>query len=113
MKNHRIKRTLGFSRSFQELIKRIILLCLPHKFHLLIAVITVILGAIFQLMIPGLLGKAVDQTIQVLESSNTEVEKLYWTAFLLLSVSCIRGMFAFIHTYLGEAIGQNMAYQYE
>ena len=38
--------------------------------------ITVILGAIFQLMIPGLLGKAVDQAIRVFESSNTEVEKL-------------------------------------
>ena len=111
MKNHRIKRTLGFSLSFQELIKRIILLCLPHKFHLLIAVITVILGAIFQLMIPGLLGKAVDQAIRVFESSNTEVEKLYWIAFLLLSVSTIRGIFAFIHSYLGEAIGQNMGYQ--
>ena len=111
MKNHRIKRTVGFSRSFQGLIKRIILLCLPHKFHLLIAVITVILGAIFQLMIPGLLGKAVDQAIRVFESSNTEVEKLYWIAFLLLSVSTIRGIFAFIHSYLGEAIGQNMGYQ--
>ena len=111
MKIDRIKRTVGFSLSFQELIKRIILLCLPHKFHLLIAVITVILGAIFQLMIPGLLGKAVDQAIRVFESSNTEVEKLYWIAFLLLSVSTIRGIFAFIHSYLGEAIGQNMGYQ--
>ena len=111
MKNHRIQRTLGFSSSFQVLIKRIILLCLPHKFHLLIAVIAVILGAIFQLMIPGLLGKAVDQAIRVYESSNTEVEKLYWIAFLLLSVSSIRGIFAFIHSYLGEAIGQNMGYQ--
>ena len=111
MKNHRIQRTLGFSSSFQVLIKRIILLCLPHKFHLLIAVIAVILGAIFQLMIPGLLGKAVDQAVRVFESSNTAVENLYWTAFLLLSVSSIRGIFAFIHSYLGEAIGQNMGYQ--
>ena len=39
------------------------------------------------------------------------MENLYWTAFLLLSVSSIRGIFAFIHTYLGEAIGQNIGYQ--
>ena len=62
-------------------------------------------------MIHCLLVKAVDQAIRVFESSNTEVEKLYWIAFLLLSVSTIRGIFAFIHSYLGEAIGQNMGYQ--
>ena len=62
-------------------------------------------------MIPGLLGKAVDQAIEFLETSNGEVEQLYWTGLLLFSVSTIRGFFAFTHSYLGEAIGQNMAYQ--
>ena len=62
-------------------------------------------------MIPGLLGKSVDQALELLETSNAEVEQLYWTGLLLFSVSTIRGFFAFIHSYLGEAIGQNMAYQ--
>jgi ATP-binding cassette subfamily B protein len=39
------------------------------------------------------------------------VEELYWTALLLFSVSSIRGLLAFKHSYLGEAIGQNMGYQ--
>ena len=70
-----------------------------------------ILGASFQLIIPGLLGNAVDQSIEFFETSNAEVEQLYWTGLLLFSVSTIRGLFAFTHSYLGEAIGQNMAYQ--
>ena len=70
-----------------------------------------ILGASFQLIIPGLLGNAVDQAIKFFETSNAEVEQLYWTGLLLFSVSTIRGLFAFTHSYLGEAIGQNMAYQ--
>ena len=111
MNTHRIKRTTGFSSSFPGLVRRIILLSLKHKFHLLIAVMAVILGAVFQLMIPGLLGKAVDQALQVFESSHAGLEELYWTALLLFSVSSIRGLFAFTHSYLGEAIGQNMGYQ--
>ena len=111
MNKYRIKRTVGFSSTFSELIWKILLLSLEHKFHLLIALVAVILGASFQLMIPGLLGKAVDQAIELLETSNAEVEQLYWTGLLLFSVSTIRGFFAFTHSYLGEAIGQNMAYQ--
>jgi ATP-binding cassette subfamily B multidrug efflux pump len=111
LNKYRIKRTVGFSSTFSELIWRIFLLSLEHKFHLFIALGAVILGASFQLMIPGLLGKAVDQAIEFLETSNAEVEQLYWTGLLLFSVSTIRGFFAFTHSYLGEAIGQNMAYQ--
>jgi len=111
LNKYRIKRTVGFSSTFSELIWKILLLSLEHKFHLLIALVAVILGASFQLMIPGLLGKAVDQAIELLETSNAEVEQLYWTGLLLFSVSTIRGFFAFTHSYLGEAIGQNMAYQ--
>ena len=111
MNKYRIKRTAGFSSTFSELIWRIFLLSLEHKFHLFIALGAVILGAFFQLMIPGLLGKAVDQAIEFLETSNAEVEQLYWTGLLLFSVSTIRGFFAFTHSYLGEAIGQNIAYQ--
>ena len=111
MNKYRIKRTVGLSSTFSELIWRIFLLSLEHKFHLFIALGAVILGASFQLMIPGLLGKAVDQAIEFLETSNGEVEQLYWTGLLLFSVSTIRGFFAFTHSFLGEAIGQNMAYQ--
>ena len=111
MSKHRIKRIVGFSSSFPGLIQRIIHLTLTHKFHLLIAVIAVVFGAMFQLMIPGLLGQAVDQSVQVFESSNAGVDELYWTALLLFSVSSIRGLFAFSHSYLGEAVSQIMGYQ--
>ena len=111
MNKYRIKRTAGFSSTFSKLIWRILLLSLKHKFHLFIALAAVILGAFFQLIIPGLLGNAVDQAIKFFETSNAEVEQLYWTGLLLFSVSTIRGLFAFTHSFLGEAIGQNMAYQ--
>ena len=111
MNTNRIKRTTRLSSSFPELILRIILLSLTHKIHLAVAVTAVICGALFQLMIPGLLGQAVDQSVQVFESSQAGLEELYWTALLLFSVSAIRGLFAFTHSFLGEAIGQNMGYQ--
>ncbi len=111
MNTQRIKRTTGFSSSFPGLIRRILLLSLTHKFHLLVAVMALILGAVFQLMIPGLLGKAVDQALQFFEFSHAGVEELYWTVLLLFSVSSTRGLLAFKHSYLGEAIGQNMGYQ--
>ena len=38
------------------------------------------------------------------------MEELYWTALLLFLVSAIRGLFAFTHTFVGEAIGQNIGY---
>ena len=66
MSTQRIKRTTGFSSSFSTLIFRVIDLSLSHKLHLLIAVVSVILEALFQLMIPGLLGRAVDQAGRVL-----------------------------------------------
>ena len=106
MNTHRIKRTTRISSSFPELILRIILLSLTHKIHLAVAVTSVICGALFQLMIPGLLGQAVDQSVHVFESSQAGLEELYWTALLLFSVSAIRGIFAFTHSFLGEAIGK-------
>ena len=110
MNTHRIKRTTRISSSFPHLICQVILLSLTHKFHLVIAVIAVICGATLQLLIPGLLGQAVDQSVQLFESSEAGVEELYWTALLLFSVSATRGLFAFTHSFLGEAIGQNMGY---
>ena len=110
MNIHRIKRTTRISSSFPQLILRITLLSLAHKLHIAVAVTAVICGAFFQLMIPGLLGKAVDQSVKVFESSQAGVEELYWTALLLFLVSAIRGLFAFTHTFVGEAIGQNIGY---
>jgi len=110
MNIHHIKQTTRISSSFPELIRRVTLLSLTHKLHLAIAVIAVICGAAFQLQIPRLLGQAVDQSVQLFESSEAGVEELYWTALLLFLVSAIRGLFAFTHSFLGEAIGQNMGY---
>ena len=110
MNIHHIKQTTRISSSFPELIRRVTLLSLTHKLHLAIAVIAVICGATFQLQIPRLLGQAVDQSVQLFESSEAGVEELYWTALLLFLVSAIRGLFAFTHSFLGEAIGQNMGY---
>ena len=90
MNKYRIKRTAGFSSTFSKLIWRILLLSLKNKFHLFIALAAVILGASFQLIIPGLIGNAVDQAIKFFETSNAEVEQLYWTGLLLFSVSTIR-----------------------
>ena len=114
MRPQRISSTEGVSSSYASLIYRVLKLSFSQKIHLFIAIIAVILGAALQLMIPGLLGQAVDQASRFFQSAQSgagsSLEDLYWTAFLLFAFSSTRGIFAFVHSFLGEAIGQNMGY---
>jgi ATP-binding cassette subfamily B multidrug efflux pump len=76
-----------------------------------------LISATMQLIIPRLLGRAIDQT-QLLASGDPEAAKsaLLTTALLVLAVSFIRGVFTTFQNYYSEAVnhysGENLRLQY-
>ena len=77
------------------------------------ALVATLLAAALQLVIPRLLGHAVDQTQTVLASGGREaVEAALWsTAVLVLVVSALRGVFATLQNYYSEAVGHHTGYR--
>jgi ATP-binding cassette subfamily B multidrug efflux pump len=101
--------------SFVRVIYRVLQLSLKNPLQLSIAIFAVVTGAALQLMIPEFLGQAVDQASALFEAVNTDssadLSPLYWTAFVLFAIASVRGIFGFLHSFLGEAIGQHMGYE--
>ncbi len=94
---------------------RISQMALGYPWHCIVAVISVIAAGIFQLLIPLFLGDAVDNATGLLESGQAGAEEaksaLVLAAGLIIGAAVLRGGFTMIHNYLGEAIGQHLAYQ--
>ena len=69
------------------------------------AVLATLISAAMQLMIPRLLGRAIDQT-QLLASGDTNAARsaLMVTALLVLVVSAVRGVFTTFQNYFSEAV---------
>lgn len=77
------------------------------------ALVATLLAAALQLLIPQLLGQAVDQTQSVIVSgSRMAAEAALWnTAVLVLVVSTLRGVFATLQNYYSEAVGHHTGYR--
>lgn len=97
-----------------KILWRIIRLGLHYRGRVLIAVTATVTAAIFQLMIPPLLGEAVDSALGLLRGAAADPDAaraaLLQAALLLLGASVLRGAFTLIHNYNGEAIGHLLAY---
>jgi ATP-binding cassette subfamily B protein len=93
---------------------RIVRLALRYKVRVGFAVGATITAAIFQLMIPPLLGAAVDNALGMLRGGSVAAADaragLIQAAWLLLAASVLRGIFTLVHNYNGEAIGHLLAY---
>jgi ATP-binding cassette, subfamily B, multidrug efflux pump len=84
---------------------------LRHPWQFGFAVAGTATAAGFQLLIPLLLGRAVDQTQTILQSSaEASRAALLATALTLLAVSVARGLFTLVQNYFGEAVGHNVGY---
>ena len=94
---------------------RISKMALGYPWHCIVAVISVIAAGIFQLLIPLFLGDAVDNATGLLESGQGGAEEvksaLVVAAGLIIGAAVLWGGFTMMHNYLGEAIGQHLAYQ--
>ncbi|WEJ58897.1 ABC transporter ATP-binding protein [Devosia sp. FJ2-5-3] len=91
---------------------RITLYSLRHYWQVGLAVGGAIVASVLQLMIPRLLGQAVDQAQNVLSVAAEGAEQaLMWTALTLLGVSVARGFFTLIQNYFSESVGHHVGYE--
>jgi ATP-binding cassette subfamily B multidrug efflux pump len=103
----------GWGRGLSALL-RITRMALRHPFRVAIAIVATLVAAALQLMIPRLLGTAVDQT-QILVAGGVEAQvaeaALWATAGTLLAVSVLRGLFTMLQNYFAESVGHHIGYE--
>ncbi|WP_374619463.1 ABC transporter ATP-binding protein [Devosia sp.] len=90
---------------------RIMVLTLRHPVQMWVTVGATVIACALQLLVPRLLGQAVDQAEGVLGGGVGATDALWGTALLLLVVSIGRGIFTMVHNYYGEAVGHHTAYE--
>ena len=94
---------------------RIVRLAARHRLRLAIAFAAAITAAGFQLWIPQLLGQSVDRALALIGDPTIDPgearSQLIATGVLLIVAGGLRGGFSMFYTYLGESIGQRIAYR--
>ena len=90
---------------------RVMQIGLETPWQVTIALLSTLLAAIFQLMIPQLLGRAVDLTQGVATGDRASQDALLLTALAVLGVAILRGVFATFQNYFSEAVGHHTGYR--
>ncbi len=91
---------------------RITLYSFRHPWQASAAIGATIIAAVLQLLIPRLLGHAVDQAQGILTTAGEGAEQaLFWTAMSLLAVSVARGFFTLLQNYYSESVGHHVGYE--
>ena len=93
-----------------RILLRIQRLTLRHKWLLAAAYLATAAVTASYLILPRLLGEAVDELGRSFESGTYSQRTVLVLALLILAVSAARGIFAFAQMYLGEALGQKVVY---
>ncbi|WP_377297209.1 ABC transporter ATP-binding protein [Rhizobium sp. SGZ-381] len=97
-----------------SILTRITVMALRHPFQSALAIGATLIASGFQLMIPKLLGRAIDeaQGIGAGGSVGTAAQDaLLVTALLLLAASILRGLFTMVQNYYSEAVGHHIGYE--
>ncbi|WP_348635501.1 ABC transporter ATP-binding protein [Neorhizobium galegae] len=97
-----------------SILTRITVMALRHPFQSALAIGATLIASGFQLMIPKLLGRAIDeaQGIGAGGSVGTAAQDaLLVTALLLLGASILRGLFTMVQNYYSEAVGHHIGYE--
>jgi len=89
---------------------RIMALTWRHPWMVIITIASTIIASALQLVVPRLLGMAVDQAAGLLDGAKAE-QALWTTALILFAVSVGRGLFTMSQNYYGEAVGHHTAYE--
>ncbi|MDX1432269.1 MAG: ABC transporter ATP-binding protein, partial [Gammaproteobacteria bacterium] len=93
---------------------RITGMALRYRWRMAVAVVATALAATAQIVIPRLIGSAVDQTTGLLAGAGaTEAAAhaaLVHTAWLLLGAAAFRGVCTMGQNYLGESVGHHIAH---
>jgi len=116
-KPEELSRTYGQVGWYRGLgtIARITAYALQTPWLVCIAIASTLVAALLQLLIPILLGQAIDQTQQLLQKSEVAGAvdpqgALLSTALFVLTVWILRGIFTTLQNYFGEAVGHNTGY---
>jgi ATP-binding cassette subfamily B protein len=104
--------TVGWKSGFNT-IKRVTGLALRTPWMVAISLVATVIASTLQLLVPILLGRAVDQT-QILVSDPSgavgATAALWGTAWLVLGVLVARGLFTVLQNYFSESVGHNVGY---
>ena len=92
-------------------ILRITRIALRTPWQVAIALASTLIAAILQLLIPMLLGIAVDQTQSALATVEGARIALVRTAVVLFAVAALRGVFTTLQNYFSEAVGHTVGYK--
>ena len=96
----------------QSPLLRITIFSLRHYWQAGIAIGATIVAAVLQLMIPRLLGQAVDQAETTLTTAGEGAHQaLIWTAATLLFVSVARGLLTLVQNYYSESVAHQVGYE--
>jgi ATP-binding cassette subfamily B multidrug efflux pump len=91
---------------------RITLFSFRHPFQASLAIGATIVASLLQLLIPRLLGRAIDEAQNVLTIAGDGAQQaLVWTAMTLLVVSVARGLFTLVQNYYSESVGHHVGYE--
>ena len=109
----RIERTaVGFDA---RTLYRISAMAFDHPWRMGLAIVATVLAAVAQIVIPRLIGDAVDNAQSILGeavSSGVDADRaLVITAWWLFAVSVFRGVVTMIQNYQGEAVGHLIAHK--
>ncbi len=108
---HGHRAAIGFN---PHALARISAMALRYRWRMLFAVVATALAATTQIVIPQLIGTAVDQVrglLAAVADNEAAVQVgLADTAYLLLGAAVLRGTFTMSQNYLGEAVGHLIAY---
>ncbi|OCJ09381.1 multidrug ABC transporter [Rhizobium sp. AC44/96] len=103
----------GWGKGLYTLV-RITVMAFRHPWQSGLAIGATLIASTFQLMIPRLLGRAVDNTQVAMEggaAGQIAQDALLTTALLLLGASVLRGLFTMVQNYYSESVGHHMGYE--
>ena len=89
-----------------KIVVRLLSYSLYYKFALLFALASMIIGTLAGLIVPSILGIAVDEVLQ-----SGSKNKLLILIIVIITVSCIRGITAYLQDYLAESVAQKVCFK--
>ncbi|TRL37097.1 ABC transporter ATP-binding protein [Rhizobium straminoryzae] len=97
-----------------SILTRITVMAFRHPWQSGAAIGATFIASAFQLMIPRLLGQAIDEAQGIGAGGSLGVaaqDALLATALLLLGASVLRGLFTMVQNYYSEAVGHHIGYE--
>jgi ATP-binding cassette subfamily B multidrug efflux pump len=96
-------------KALPRVLRRILGISWESRPRLIIALVANLGATIFTLIIPPLIGNAVDQAH--LDSADGNAQALVWAGFLLVATSTARGLLTMLSGYQSELVSQRVGYQ--